>query len=141
MRHDAKKDAADELQVQEKEAVDELPVKESPEDSAFAGVRTRETDWGQELAKTIASTIAGMARPVPLGTVAETRASPRVTGKRECAKTSQRESWTKTALGYEQIRREGRVCCPSRLRTWSECDGGSNSDCCRVLQARTKPKK
>ena len=99
-------------------------------------MRTWETEWGQELAKTIASTIAGMAtlatntRPVALGTVAEFRPSPRVTGKRECAKTSQRESWTKTALGHEQVRREGRVSCASMRRTWSERDGGSNSDCC-----------
>ena len=103
-------------------------------------MRTRETEWGQELARTIASTIAGMAtlatntRPVALGTVAESRPSPRATGKRECAKTSQRESWTKTALGHEQVRREGRVSCASRLRTWSECDGGSNSDCCRCFK-------
>ena len=78
------------MQVQEKEAAGELPVKESSEDSALGGMRTRETEWGQELAKTIASTIAGMAtntRPVALGTVAESRPSPRVTGKRECAKT------------------------------------------------------
>ena len=99
-------------------------------------MRTRETEWGHELAKTIASTIAVATntRPVALGTVAESRPSPRVTGKRECAKTSPRESWTKTALGHEQARREGRVSCASRLRTWSECDGGSNSDCCRCFK-------
>ena len=54
--------------------------------------------------------------------------------KRECAKTSQRESWTKTALGHEQVLREGRVPRASRLRTWSECDGGSNSDCWRCFK-------
>ena len=80
-RHDAKKEAADELQVQEKEAADELPVKESSEDSALGGMRTRETEWGQEPAKTVASTIAEMAtlatntRPVALGTVEESRPS------------------------------------------------------------------
>ena len=62
MRHDAKKEA-DELQVQEKEAADELPVKESSEESALGRMRTRETEWRQEFAKTIASTIAGMATP------------------------------------------------------------------------------
>ena len=80
------------------------------------------------------ATLVTNTRPVALGTVAESRPSPRVTGKRECAKTSQRESWTKTALGHEQVRREGRVSWASRLRTWSECDGGSNSDCCRCFK-------
>ena len=80
------------------------------------------------------ATLATNTRPVALGTVAESRPSPRVTGKRECAKTSQRESWTKTALGHAQVRREGRVSCASRLRTWSECDGGSNNDCCRCFK-------
>ena len=124
MRPDAKKEAADELKVQEKVAADELSVKESSEDSALGGMRTRETEWGQELAKTITSTIAGMA-----------------TQATNSAKTSQRESWTKTALGHEQERREGRVSCASRLRTCSECDGGSNSDCFKRAQNQRSESK
>ena len=70
MRHDAKrKEAADELQVKEKNQL--TSCQNHPE----AG-------WAQELVKAVTSTIAGVmtlatnTRPVAFGAVAETRPSP-----------------------------------------------------------------
>ena len=101
MRYDAKKEAADELQVQEKEAANELPVcgrLSTRRVGTGACQDNREYDRGDghpgNEHKTSCSWDGG--------------GNPTITGKCECAKTSQRESWTKTALGHEQERREGR---------------------------------